>query len=229
MSASAAPHGYTLALWAATAVMSSGRGTPGTGEVLALLAGATFAFVPLAAVAYGGALMPPDGTAGTGTARARIPIGSLHQYQPNKDAILVELVTRHPETGMAAAQRRTDETLPESLEEVIRGVVRTSIGNHLCDPQLLRVLAEQAPRSPELLEAVARNKRERVACIRGLPGIHPEVRVEDTYVAARPFVSTAEFLVHQLIAEPNPVDITRLENELVAMLTRYLTTAPPGS
>ncbi|MFK4098510.1 hypothetical protein ACI2L1_00195 [Streptomyces sp. NPDC019531] len=38
------------------------------------------------------------------------------------------------------------------------------------------------------------------------------------------FVSTAELLVHQLVAEPDPVDTARLENELVAMLTRYLTT-----
>src|SRR5690242_20270475 len=41
VSASAAPHGYTLALWTATAVTSSERGAPGTAEVLALLTGAT--------------------------------------------------------------------------------------------------------------------------------------------------------------------------------------------
>jgi hypothetical protein len=51
---SAAPHGYTLALWTATAVTSSDRGAPGTAEVLALLAGATLAFVGLSVVAYGG-------------------------------------------------------------------------------------------------------------------------------------------------------------------------------
>lgn len=57
VSASAAPHGYTLALWTATAITSSGRGTPDAPDVLALLAGATFAFAGLAVVAYGGATM----------------------------------------------------------------------------------------------------------------------------------------------------------------------------
>lgn len=185
--------------------------------------------------------------------RARISIGSLYQYYPNKDAILVELVTRHLDAGMAAARRRAEEAPPgfhkpdspepdplnpgspeasslnpgspnpHSLEDFIRGVVRTSIGNHLDDPQLLRVLAEQAPRSPALLEKIARHERERVAYIQELLENHPEVRVEDTHTAARLFVSTAELLVHQLVAEPDPIDTARLENELVAMLTRYLT------
>ncbi|WP_405883184.1 hypothetical protein OG762_34295 [Streptomyces sp. NBC_01136] len=67
VSASAAPHGYTLALWTATTVTSSERGAPGPAEVLALLAGATLAFVALSAVAYGGAAMTPDGPSRTGT------------------------------------------------------------------------------------------------------------------------------------------------------------------
>ncbi|WP_189896903.1 hypothetical protein [Streptomyces spiralis] len=54
MAASAAPHGYPLAPWTATAMTSSDRGAPGTAEVLALLAGATLAFLGLGAVAYGG-------------------------------------------------------------------------------------------------------------------------------------------------------------------------------
>jgi hypothetical protein len=67
VAASAAPHGYTLALWTATAVTSSDRGAPGAAEVLAGLAGATLAFVALGAVAYGGALMMPDRSVPAGT------------------------------------------------------------------------------------------------------------------------------------------------------------------
>ena len=67
VTASAAPHGYTLALWTATAVTSSERGAPRAAEVLALLAGATLTFVALAAVAHGGAPMMPDRSAPAGT------------------------------------------------------------------------------------------------------------------------------------------------------------------
>ncbi|MEU6992782.1 TetR/AcrR family transcriptional regulator [Streptomyces sp. NPDC046465] len=160
--------------------------------------------------------------------RARISIGSLYQYYPNKDAILIELLMRHLDAGMVAIRRRTAAGLPDSLEEIIRGVVRTTIDNHRDDPQLLRVFAEQGPRSPALLEKVTANERERIEYVEELLENHPEVRVEDTRVAARLFVSTAELLIHQLVAAPDPVDLERLENELVAMLTRYLTAAPPS-
>jgi hypothetical protein len=67
VTASAAPHGYTLALWTATAVTSSERGAPRAAEVLALLAGATLTFVALAAAAHGGAPMMTDRSAPAGT------------------------------------------------------------------------------------------------------------------------------------------------------------------
>ncbi|MFI0819753.1 TetR/AcrR family transcriptional regulator [Streptomyces sp. NPDC021098] len=161
--------------------------------------------------------------------QARISIGSLYQYYPNKDAILVELVTSHLDAGAAATKSLQDEEQPESLEELLRGFVHTVIGNHRDDPQLLRVMAEQGPRAPELLEKVAAYERERIAYARELFDRHPEVRIADTDTAARLVVTTVELVIHTLIAAPDPVDATRLENELVAMLIRYLTPQPgPG-
>ncbi|MFE0023457.1 TetR/AcrR family transcriptional regulator [Amycolatopsis sp. NPDC059021] len=158
--------------------------------------------------------------------RARISIGSLYQYYPNKDAILLELVTRHLDAGAAATERLQREEPAGSFEEVIRVFVRATIDNHLDDPQLLRVMLEQAPRTPELREKMARHEESRVAYAKNLLDRHPEVRVTDTDTAARLIVSTVELTVHQLIAAPNPVHIPRFEQELISMLTRYLTTAP---
>jgi len=160
--------------------------------------------------------------------RAQISIGSLYQYYPNKDAILVELLTRHLDAGMAATAHQRFEGPPRPLEEVIRDYVRLSIANHLDDPQLLRVMMEQAPRSPELLEKTSRYHVARTAYVRELIENHPESRVADVPIAARLVVSTVELLVHQLIAAPDPLDPARLENELVAMVTRYLTGGPQG-
>jgi AcrR family transcriptional regulator len=154
--------------------------------------------------------------------RARVSIGSLYQYYPNKDAVLVELLTRHLDTGIAAITLRQREGLPESLEEIVRVFVRTVIENHLDDPQLLRVMIEQAPRSSELLERISRHEQALVGYLRDLLDHHPEVRVDDKDTAARLVVSTVELTVHRLIAAPDPIDIPRLENELVAMVTGYL-------
>ncbi|WP_177164880.1 hypothetical protein [Streptomyces sp. 2112.3] len=110
----------------------------------------------------------------------------------------------------------------------MRGYVHLSIENHLDDPQLLRVTAEQTPRSPELLEKTSRYQQARTTYVRELIENHPESRVDDIHIAARLVVSTVELLVHQLAAAPDPLDPARLENELIAMVTRYLTGGPQG-
>ncbi|MFD5042333.1 TetR/AcrR family transcriptional regulator, partial [Streptomyces sp. NPDC058382] len=158
--------------------------------------------------------------------RARISIGSLYQYYPNKDAILAELLARHLDAVTTATRRRRDDGLPGSLEGAVRDQVRAVIENHRHDPHLLRVMFEQAPRSPELLERISHHEQELIAYVQELLENSPQARVDDSYVAARLVVTTVELVVHRLIAEPDPVDIPRLENELVAMLIRYVTNAP---
>ncbi|WP_369199441.1 TetR/AcrR family transcriptional regulator [Streptomyces sp. PU-14G] len=158
--------------------------------------------------------------------RARVSIGSLYQYYPNKDAILVELLTRHLDAGMAATPPGQDEEPPAPLEGIMRFHVRQAIDNHREDPQLLRVMMEQGPRAPDVLERIARSELERIAYASRLLHDHPEVRVADTDTAARLVVSTIEMVVHKMMATPEQTDTTRLENELVAMLTHYLTSGP---
>ncbi|MET8685428.1 TetR/AcrR family transcriptional regulator [Streptomyces sp. NPDC004732] len=158
--------------------------------------------------------------------RARVSIGSLYQYYPNKDAILVELLIRHLDAGITAveAARLDQEALrSESVEDLMRLYVGRVIANHLDDPKLLRVMIEQGPRAPELLERVAENELRQIEATRTLLRNHPEVRVADVDVAARLVVSTVDMVVHKVMAGPGEVDAARFEDELVTMLTGYLT------
>ncbi|MGB8944871.1 MAG: TetR/AcrR family transcriptional regulator [Streptomyces sp.] len=158
--------------------------------------------------------------------QARVSIGSLYQYYPNKDAILVELLTRHLDAGIAAAPLDRDELLSEPIERVMRFYVRSALENHREDPQLLRVMMEQGPRAPELLERLAHHEMRRIATTRKLLRKHPEVRVADVDVAARLVVSTVEMVVHRVMAGPGRIDVAGFEDELVTMLTRYLAGGP---
>ncbi|GAA2069161.1 TetR/AcrR family transcriptional regulator [Streptomyces albiaxialis] len=154
--------------------------------------------------------------------QARISIGSLYQYYPNKDAILVELMSRHLDSGASALTLDRERIASMPLEELIRQDVHLTISNHLDDPQLLRIMLEQVPLAPELLAKTAEYRAGRIAYALDLVTRHPEVRVEDPHVAARLLVSTVALTVHQLIAAPDSVDPESLENELVTMLTLYL-------
>ena len=153
--------------------------------------------------------------------RARVSIGSLYQYFPNKDAILAELVIRHIDRG-AWTQADQVDLSPGTLEAAVRTLVRDAIDNHRDDPQLLRIMIEEGQFSQDLRETVARHGEQRVAEVRDLLARHPDVRVRDLRTAADLIVFTVEVNVHRLSAFPQGVAIEAVENELVDMVTRYL-------
>ncbi len=155
--------------------------------------------------------------------RADISIGSLYQYYPNKDAILLELACRHVDAGVAATADRLKAGVIDSVEDAVRDTVVAAIDNHRQDPEYLRVLIEQAPRSRELLAKVAERQQESVRAVKTLLSGRPEVVVKDIDAAARLVVLTIESVVHQAMSAPRNLDPDTLQTELVAMLTRYLT------
>ncbi len=151
-------------------------------------------------------------------------IGSLYQYFPNKDAILVELSTAHARSGIAAVERLlTGGGLPDTLEGKIRLFVRATMDNHRDDPALHKVLFEEAPRPPELLTILHEAEQRLTAVAERLLTAEPEVTVADIPMAARIVVTAIESLVHRFHASGEPADADRFEHELVTMLVRYLT------
>ncbi|MFI5936995.1 TetR/AcrR family transcriptional regulator [Actinoplanes sp. NPDC051494] len=153
--------------------------------------------------------------------RARISIGSLYQYYPNKDAILAALLVRHIDRG-TWTQADQLELSPGSLEATVRALVRNAIDNHDDDPQLLRIMIEEAPFSQELIATIDRHEKARVAQLRDLLARHPDVGVRDLDTAAGLITFTVETNAHRLMAGPRAVAIETFENELVDMVTRYL-------
>ncbi|GID29919.1 TetR family transcriptional regulator [Paractinoplanes brasiliensis] len=153
--------------------------------------------------------------------RARISIGSLYQYFPNKDAILAALLVQHLDRGAWTAADEIDLS-PGSLPAAIRALVRDAIDNHRDDPALLRMMIEEARVSPELVEAMERHGRSRVTQVRDLLARHPDVAVTDVDTAAELIVTTVELNTHKLMAAPQSIPEEVFAAELVDMVTRYL-------
>jgi AcrR family transcriptional regulator len=153
--------------------------------------------------------------------RARVSIGSLYQYFPNKDALLAELLIQHIDRGTWTGADGLDLS-PGTLEATVRALIRDAIDNHSDDPRLLRVMIEEAPVSQELLNTVERHGKLRTAQVRDVLARHPDVHVGDPDVAAELILFTVEMNTHKLMAAPQAIPVETFENELVAMVTRYL-------
>lgn len=159
--------------------------------------------------------------------RAGVSIGSLYQYYPNKDAILVALVERHLDEGVSAAGPILAELVadPPPVEEGMRRLVEGMVALHRDRPKLHRVLFEEAPRPPALrrrLEALEAAITDSVAAYLHRC-IARDAADRDPALAARMVVRVVETVTHELVLRPRGVPVDAHVDEAVVLLTRYLT------
>lgn len=156
---------------------------------------------------------------------AGVSVGSLYQYFPNKDAILLQLAMAHVDDGVARLQHRLGNlgALPERLEPLVREFVRVAIDAHRDDRDLHRVLFEESPRPPALLERVHDMEASAVTILSALLADHPEVHVQDTGMASWIALATVESLTHRYMASRVDVgDLEAFEDEVVSLVSAYL-------
>jgi AcrR family transcriptional regulator len=155
--------------------------------------------------------------------RAGVSVGSLYQYFPSKQAIVLALARCHVlETWqvLEPAFRRLGEVPP--LAEVLRDLVRGTVALHRARPRLHRVLFEEAPRPAEIQAAVEQAERWIASRIARYLDAAPDVDVPDAAVAAQLLLITLFALVHQL---PSRAPEGLAEDEIVRLLARYLARA----
>lgn len=163
------------------------------------------------------------GTTNRIAAEAGASVGSLYQYFPNKDAILVALVREHLADGEALLTSHLARAGDRPVLEQLGGVVDAVLANHAGDPRLHQVLFEEAPRPPELLAELHELEELLVATVEEMIRADDSVEVDDPAMAARLVVIAVESLVHRYISsQHSALDTDSFRHELVTMLTRYL-------
>ncbi len=160
--------------------------------------------------------------------RAGVSVGSLYQYFPNKDALLVALAERHIDTGFALLRELLAEALTDvpALESLLRRFVVAMIALHEREPELHRVLFEEAPLPSSVRRQLRTRENEFATKICELLEVHPEVRMHQPKVTAYVLVHTVDALVHNFtLHPPEGIDTKSLADETVRMLLGHLTTS----
>jgi AcrR family transcriptional regulator len=166
------------------------------------------------------------GTTNRIAARAGVSIGTLYQYFPNKDAILVALIARHVDEGEQILRPLFVELAerPPALGDALDRVLGAMLELHARQPALHRVLFEEAPRPSELRDRLAQLFDLASGALARYLASLPEVMVTDVELAAQLTVQTLEAVTHGLVISPRArVDPADYIAETKAMLERYLT------
>jgi AcrR family transcriptional regulator len=154
---------------------------------------------------------------------AGVSIGSLYQYFPNKESLVLALIDRHMEDMNTAILAELTRVANLPFAEGARCVVELTIRAHAIDPELHRVLTEQVPRIGKL----ARLRELDEICHRMVAGLltarRDEIAIRDPDLAAFILVSTIEAVVHRAaLLYPQRLRDPRLVDETTLLVTRYL-------
>lgn len=134
---------------------------------------------------------------------ARVSVGSLYQYFPNKDALLVEIARRHIACTVAAFDALVAEREPPAdLNVVLGAVIDLLVAQHDRD-RLHLLIAHDAPRTDELERELLTARQHMVdAAARLMEGRIPAG--PDRLIAAQLAVAFLDVAVHDVILRQQP-------------------------
>ena len=77
---------------------------------------------------------------------AGVSVGSLYQYFPSKDALVVAVMKRHSEQMIETFQRDLVELAGLPVPQAVRGIVERTLQAYALDPALRRVMIAEEPK-----------------------------------------------------------------------------------
>ena len=158
--------------------------------------------------------------------RAGVSVGSLYQYYPNKDSLLVGLLAQH-QAEVARVVERALVRLgdPETpLAHGLRQLVTELIALHESDPALTKALSAPVLRQSPAVDALHhREDHAQARHVTALLRSSPDVREGDHAAMAAVLGQTTAQLTRWLVHDaPTGIDRATLIEQVVELLVRYL-------
>jgi AcrR family transcriptional regulator len=158
---------------------------------------------------------------------AGVSIGSLYQYFPNKDALLLELFQRHTDEMLTLLGREVLSMATEPIPDAVRRFIRLNIHEHAEHPRLhLALVQHMLNIGPEHVQLI---QDRALAAVKAYLALHrDEILPQNLDVAAFVLVTTVQGVIHAAVLErPDYLDEEALEQELCDIVLRYL--LPPDA
>ena len=156
--------------------------------------------------------------------RAGVSIGSLYQYFPNKDAILVALVYQHLAESAAVLGPHLERlSRGARFDDVLPDIVHAMVALHALAPGLHRVLFEETQLPPTLRAELDGLEDRLFDLTADALTADPHSRPVDPRLSARVAISAIEGLTHRLVLRPpSGVAPEAIASEITVLARAYI-------
>lgn len=153
---------------------------------------------------------------------AGVSVGTLYQYFPNKESLVLAVFEEHAEEMLGLLRRASSALRDVPLETAVRAYIQTMIEAHCVDPELHRTLIRQALHLGVHIHQHIQS--EAIAIVRSYLELHKDTILPNNLdIAAFLLVTMVESATHNMVVEyPDMLKHDDVAEELACVVLRYL-------